>query len=507
MRPQFFNTPEFKNLVDDTLKACRVPGLAIAVIDNDEISVRNFGLAALPSTPITDVTLFDCASTSKSFTSAALALLVDDDTHFPDVKWETPVSRLLPDDFVMSDARYTEELTIEDILSHRTGLPGHDDALMGETAANPDTPRSVTRLLRHLPVNKSMRTEYQYSNIMFTVASHLVEVLTGTSFRSFLETRLWGPLGMENTHLQVRSVEERNLTERLSRGYRWDKETGMYVELPWWRQYEGQGAGDVFSCVSDYAKWVRCMMHRVPPLSENAHKELIKPRTICNPGREARSDDKKLFSHELYALGLEVQTYHSHTLIGHDGCVSGYESKICYFPDWNWGVVIFGNGTGADDVAEVVRNTLIDEVLGVAEKDRLNWSEVLQKRKSERQNEDEEPNPWHVDPKDSLPLPLPLLDLAGTYHNPGYRTITLLAEGDRLIADCTDRTFPFKLYLEHTSDTRFTAEYHYVGENIYDSLKAQFQLPDDGKGMISFGVALSEDMRDDLIWFEKVRDD
>lgn len=59
---------------------------------------------------------------SKSFIAAALSLLVEDD-NFPEVKWTTPVSQLLRDDFVLSDGRYTEQVTIEDILSHRSGMP------------------------------------------------------------------------------------------------------------------------------------------------------------------------------------------------------------------------------------------------------------------------------------------------------------------------------------------------------------------------------------------------
>ena len=118
----------------------------------------------------------------------------------------------------MSDAIYTQELTIEDILSHRSGLGDHDAALLGETAAEPDTPRSVTRLLRDLPLNKPLRTEFQYSNIMFTVATHLVAVLSGESFDTFLKKRLWDPLGMKNTFLQVSGVEQAAAQDRLSKG-------------------------------------------------------------------------------------------------------------------------------------------------------------------------------------------------------------------------------------------------------------------------------------------------
>lgn len=251
------------------LKFCSYIPLANCSNKQEE---QNFGHAILPSTLVTDATLFDCASTSKSFTAAALALLVDDDENFPDVKWDTPVFRLMPDDFVMSDPMYTKELTIQDILSHRTGFPNHGSAIMGENAAIPDTPRTVTRNLRNLPINKAIRTEYQYSNIMYTVASYLVEVLSAMSFGEFMKTRLWDPLGMTNTYLQVDAVEERGAQNRLSKGYYWDKERGEHVELPWWRQYQAQGVGSLFSCASDWAKWVRCMMHRSPPLSKTAHK-------------------------------------------------------------------------------------------------------------------------------------------------------------------------------------------------------------------------------------------
>jgi CubicO group peptidase (beta-lactamase class C family) len=108
---------------------------------------------------------------SKAFTAAAISLLVDDEKNYPDVQWNAPVSSLIRDDFVLSDSRYTEQVTVEDILSHRSGLPeyascsvavlfnfanfgSHDDACLGVFAKEPDTPQSVTRKLRHLLLNE-----------------------------------------------------------------------------------------------------------------------------------------------------------------------------------------------------------------------------------------------------------------------------------------------------------------------------------------------------------------
>jgi CubicO group peptidase (beta-lactamase class C family) len=132
------NSLEFEKLVLDGLVKWKVPGIAIAVIHGDEIAAKvvqitctseadayqGYGLARLSDEKCTADTLFDCASNSKSFTAAAVALLVHDDDNYPDIQWTTPVSKLLPDDFVLSDPYYTENITIEDILSHRSGMPG-----------------------------------------------------------------------------------------------------------------------------------------------------------------------------------------------------------------------------------------------------------------------------------------------------------------------------------------------------------------------------------------------
>lgn len=106
------------------MKEHHVPGLAIAVVQNETVASAGFGHASLtPPNPCTPDTLFDIASASKSLTAASVGLLVSDDQKYPDVKYDAMMSTLLPDDFVMSGEGYTEGVTVEDILSHRSGLP------------------------------------------------------------------------------------------------------------------------------------------------------------------------------------------------------------------------------------------------------------------------------------------------------------------------------------------------------------------------------------------------
>jgi CubicO group peptidase (beta-lactamase class C family) len=119
-----FNSPVFRSYVGDLIDDHHVPGLAIGIVHNDQITSAGFGKASLESLiSCTGDTLFDFASLAKSFTAASIGLLVADDENYPEVKYDAIISSLLPEDFVMSGSGYTEGVTLDDILSHRTGMP------------------------------------------------------------------------------------------------------------------------------------------------------------------------------------------------------------------------------------------------------------------------------------------------------------------------------------------------------------------------------------------------
>lgn len=125
----FFTSEHFKNRVNSLLAEWHAPGLSIAIVSNEKVSSQGFGLASLdPETPCTPDTIFDIASSSKSLTAAAVGFLVEDDEMYQAVKWDAKMHDLLPEDFVLNEEKYTEEVTVEDILSHRSGVPGSVDA-------------------------------------------------------------------------------------------------------------------------------------------------------------------------------------------------------------------------------------------------------------------------------------------------------------------------------------------------------------------------------------------
>ncbi len=118
------SSPNFENHIRVVLNALHTPGVAIAILQDGKMESKGFGLAAIdPPKPVTPDTLFDIASSSKSLTAASVALLVADNEKYPQVQWDAKMSTILPDDFVMSKDDYTNDITVEDILCHRTGLP------------------------------------------------------------------------------------------------------------------------------------------------------------------------------------------------------------------------------------------------------------------------------------------------------------------------------------------------------------------------------------------------
>lgn len=495
MKPK---SAEFDKLVQEKIDEYKIAGLSVAVIQGDEIYSKEYGYAALSDDEVTTDTLFDMASTSKCTTAAAVALLVQDE-QYPDVQWTTPVSKLLSDDFVLADPHLTKEITIEDILSHRSGLAYHDESYLGVRSKHPDNAKSLTRNLRNLEFVKPLRTTFMYCNIMFSVATHLVETVTGIPYAEYLRTKIWEPLDMTNTFHDIDDMEAHGAMGRKATGYHWKKETESHIAMPTYLQPEGQGAGCIFSSASDYAKWIRSLLKRNGPLSEDTHKDFIQPRSIY-----PLEDDYKIpfSSYPLYALGLLLESYRGHSLITHSGGVPGFESIVAYMPEHDWGFVCIGNTDDASYVCQTLMSTLIDDLLNVPEDDRVDWSAFYRGWKDREDKEDDEVKPEHTKPENPKPLSVPMEALVGTYHDPGYKDLVLEMKDGNVVADCDDRCFPFVLTFEHLTGSKFLV--HNRGSWSGESRKWRGEVRiDDGK-VTAVGVEFETEVKGHLIWFNRV---
>ncbi|KAJ5709414.1 hypothetical protein N7493_010748 [Penicillium malachiteum] len=152
-----------------------IPGLAISVVqDKTGYGVSDIDISQL----VSEDTLFLAGSTTKAFTAAAISLLVDDNQNYPNIQWDTPVHSIIPNDFSMIDPWYTDHVTLTDILSFY--LIAQVYLVMTANL----TPQEIVQRIRHLPLTAEIRTRFQYGNLMYIVATHILEIVTGQSLQS-----------------------------------------------------------------------------------------------------------------------------------------------------------------------------------------------------------------------------------------------------------------------------------------------------------------------------------
>lgn len=294
-----------------------------------------------------------------------MSFLVDDNENYPEVQWDTPIYQLIRDDFVLENDYATTHTTIEDALSHRTGLPGHDRSWGFPNG----TVQSAIRNLRHLPMTAEPRTQYQYCNAMFVVASHIIETVTGKKLGDLMREWIWKPLGMDSTFFDLEDAK--NAKEDLAHGYRYlyDTDDGGFEECKWMAVDQVSGAGAVISNVLDYAKWARAISNNSTPLSEQGFKAVFTPRTLM-PFAEPFTGPRS------YSLGWRHGVYFGQRFYQHSGGMIAFGAEFLIFPDLNFSVVALGNTSGTSNfVDQRLLFHLIDEKLNVPPEKRFDWNE------------------------------------------------------------------------------------------------------------------------------------
>ncbi|KAJ5671237.1 hypothetical protein N7507_000364 [Penicillium longicatenatum] len=488
---------EFAKLVHSTLEKWHIQGVSIAVIDGDETWAEGYGVAAFPDTPVTPDTLFYTGSTSKSFTASAVSLLVDND-EYPNIKWTTPLSELIPGDFVVQDEYATSHITLEDALSHRTGLPGHMISLGRE-----GTVRDIVRNLRHLPMDKEIRTTWQYNNAMFITVAHAIETVTGEWLGDFLRKNIWSRLGMNSTFFSLedarRYAASHNVT--LAKAYGWNSASPEPVEIPYC-EATLSGAGAVISSVRDYAVYIRSMIRQSGPLSRTGYEELMKPRAFVPQMLP------QLTQQAFYSLGLIISTYRGETIVLHPGGLDGMTATMIFFPKRDWGVAVFCNATGPG--REVLAWHLIDDLLDVPKEERIDLYELKQKKiaKIEKLRLTAKERLYPSAPSPGLSHTLPLQEYAGTYTHPAYPDFMISLRGDEEagLRVVLSGSLNVSMNLKHVSGEYFVAEvFEYMCVPEPSAIvKAEFHISVAGK-VDRFGVIADfSDMPDTMIWFDRV---
>jgi hypothetical protein len=339
-----------------------------------------------------------------------------------------------------------------------------------------------------------------YNNIMYTVATYLVEQKTGQSFSDFLEDRFFRPLGMHSTSLQPSLAREKGLGDRIAAGHFWIEEKDEYKAFENPSTPEAQGAGSIVTSVNDYIKWVKALMNQEDPITKAVYDGMIKPRTLADTDY---NDLKPFTSPELYATGLYVFHYRGHMVVGHGGAIDGFGSSLFFLPEFNFGAVLMENSSASCDFCEILMRILIDEVVQVPELERPDWNQLMgENNNDDLWKEEKEKVRQQLCPgiEESQPQQTALAAYTGTYHNKGYHNLTVQIKDDKLFIDAFDRYLT--LSFEHVCDqTKFIVYINGPHKQENEPVRAEFVFEDERAVKMGIHFALEIE---DLIWFERV---
>jgi CubicO group peptidase (beta-lactamase class C family) len=427
---------DFEARVESLRTKIGVPGMTVAIVENGQTTLaRGFGVTQLGGTTKVDAdTIFPTGSTGKAFTVAALATLVDAGK----IGWDDKVIDHLPG-FQMYDPWVTREITIRDLLVHRSGLGLGAGDLMFVPRGSISRAEAVKRL-RYIKPATSFRSGYAYDNVLYMVAGQLIEEVSGQTWEDHVREHVLVPAGMtSSTSDNDRRFATGNRAFPHARASGRVRGTGALQMLNE-RDELGRAAapaGGLAVSANDMSKWLALQLaHGKLPnggtlFSEAAHAQMWKPEVLqpVSPRPESLKLAEPMF--DAYALGWDVNDYRGAKVVSHGGAVLGFQTIVALLPDKNVGFAVEINSEDGEILLGLMYE-LLDHYLGFPSND---WPERFATYKRDRLAsamkalEAPEAKPAKVGPS------LPLARYAGTYADPWYGNIEVAVQGKSLTID------------------------------------------------------------------------
>lgn len=412
-------------LVEKTLKTFNVPGIAVGIIkDGKLVLAKGYGVTNIKTEKKVDAnTLFGIASNSKSFTSAALAMLVDEGK----INWDDKVTKYLPD-FKMYNEYVTKEFTIRDLLTHRSGLGLGAGDLMIWPDGHDFTPKDIIKNIQFLKPVSAFRTKYDYDNLLYVIAGEIIEQVSGKSWCDFVEERMMKPLHMDNSVASWSRLKDTTNTIVPH-----VPTNGKLEVIPRYTNHIFDAAAGIYSSVNDLSKWLILQMNdgkydgNQQLFSQKQHDEMWTPQTIMPvPNTQPY---KTLFRN--YALGWRVEDINGHLQVSHTGGLDGIVTQTIMIPDIKLGIIVLTNQqSGAAFMA--ISNTIKDKYLGITNSDHvLRLSADLQQREEDADKITDEV--WATITKNSKDkIKINNSKYIGNYKDPWFGLVTISEKKGKL---------------------------------------------------------------------------
>lgn len=429
-----FDAKDFRQFVNAEMQRWNVPGAAVLVVkDGKVIFSEGFGYRDVEKKlPVTPQTIFAIGSASKAFTALSTGILVDEGK----LDFDKPVRNYLPR-LRMNDPYVTEQITLRDMLCHRSGMPRHDLVWIYSGYSR----EKLLDILPYLQFSTGYRGKLQYNNFMFLAAGMTVGKVSGGTWEEFVQARIFDPLGMKSSNF---STNETQKGSNYAKPYKHDltglkdipgKMSDYPRKLVPFNDIQNIGpAGSINSNLEDMEKWVLLQLND----GKAGDKQIIKPETLKQmhtPQMAETSDGefKSMLFPEMpvmiYGMGWFVQPYRGHYMVHHGGNIDGFSAFVTFMPEEKIGIVVLTNLDGTS-CPYVISYNIYDRLLGLKP---IPWGdrfenmkreaaaklkEAYQKAESERK-------------KDTKPSHK-LEDYVGEYTHPAYGTMKITKNGENL---------------------------------------------------------------------------
>ncbi len=412
-----------ENYYQKSIADWNVPGMAVAIVSADSILfARGFGVCDVEKpAKVDENTLFAVASNTKAFTSTALAILVDEGK----LRWDDKVQQHLSW-FRLYDPYVSYNITIKDLLSHRSGLKTFSGDLIwyGSNYSREE----VIRKAAFLKPSYGFRERFGYSNIMYLTAGEIIPQLTNQSWDNFVEQRLLRPIGMMRSVLHVSDLKE---ISNVAQPHTYVN--GELIKLPWLAWDNIGPAGSLISSAKDMGLWLQFNLN----LGKAGNQQIVSSQRIRELQQAQTVNDISQTSSQLfpsthfkaYGMGWSLMDYLGKKIVSHNGGYDGMISQTVLIPEMNLGFVILTNSLSS--IYYPLMYKTLDVLLGNT--DQRDWSAAIHElielgdkaAKEEREKIESQMNP-------QLPASLPLEAFTGLYSCSIYDSVEVRMVNDQL---------------------------------------------------------------------------
>jgi len=304
-----------------------IPGFAFALVRKDRLElvivrgVRDVEHAL----PVTPDTVFPIGSCTKAFTSMAIGIAQDQHR----LSLDDPPRRFLPW-FHMADPQADAEVTLRDMLSHRTGLKAKADLAATPGVLNREEyVRAATAAKPAAP----FRTVFQYSNAMYSAAGDVLGSAYRSSWEDVIQRQIFAPLGMTAS---LASVRDAAAVADHATGYVYVPQTGGWRAVPPPAGLQALApAGSIASTARDMAQWLRLLTGG----GRIGERQIVSAATLQELFAPQIAIDAKM----AYALGWVTYTWDGEQVVEHNGGSEGISALVSFIPSERVGFVFLAN--------------------------------------------------------------------------------------------------------------------------------------------------------------------